>query len=474
MKSYISELFGEEINSFSIIGLSQANLERLSLSENQDFKDLEEYLNYVYYKKAPSSASRYKNLENFANNYAQAVAQNFNDIIDKWNPEDTGKIARNAYGLDSLSNRKTVSKNTYEAMLKQVNTKISLLDGNVDIYGELIELQNQLQSILGQKANYGIDRYSSKGSEQITKLMDNIVFLWDKVSYDANLPDNKALGNSFEQALTIAGSEIIPKITEKTTNDLIAILSSTKTAGAVKTSTLKSNLNSGLISYETRTSLPKTKEGESTKRSEYIIGSGKSHVRVSVNAFDGIQQKMDVSFQLPSLTLDNKNEIFRISAKSWASMSGDFGETTLLNAFLRTASIDSALAYGLQLSYSDNKNSIASLHKYAKQIAVLDILAGIGQKNGYADTIVIQDRQQQQIHVYSIAKILNEFDEKGSISNFKIRGYQEVAPLVYFKKNKRLGILKNKDGKVISNQQWMGRILSAIKKQKISIGYTKS
>jgi hypothetical protein len=60
--------------------------------------------------------------------------------------------------------------------------------------------------------------------------------------------------------------------------------------------------------------------------------------------------KMDVEYVLP-LMGSKENATFRISAKNWAAVDGnfrDFGETSMLAGILRTTgSLDKAIMYGL-------------------------------------------------------------------------------------------------------------------------------
>lgn len=475
--NHIRQLFYQSLSSNSIIGTAQASIQAInSIGYQNDFKELEDYLNYIFYRRVPLSFSAKKGItEQIAQKFAEAVSKHFDDIISAWNPGSTSKIARNAYGLSDLKDRQKVSISTYEAILKQVSAKMALIKDKPQfskMMSKLESLENELSYALNYLPSSG-GYLDKKSSLTVESTMNNIEILWQAVSYEAKLPKMTEIGGSFEQALMIGSAQIIPNIINKTADDIAEEISNTTTQGSNRVSVSR-NLGSGYIGAPQPRTYYSKKTGSQVNQTEYVFGSssGKSsgQVRINVNSFDGIQQKMDVDFRLPEFAGETGNA-FRISAKSWKSMSGKLGETSLLMAFLRVLPIDSALAYGLQLSF--HENNVVNLHKFAKYIIALDIIAGVSQANGYADTLVIQDRQQQKIHVYSISNLLWQFETVGRATNFKVLGYQEKFPLVNFNQKQRLGIWVDKEGKN-HNQFYAAKIMNAMKGQRVSISFSKT
>jgi uncharacterized protein YjbI with pentapeptide repeats len=124
-----------------------------------------------------------------------------------------------------------------------------------------------------------------------------------------------------------------------------------------------------------------------------------------------------------------RNRDFRVSAKNWQTLSGsDFGETDLGGAILRNATLYDALTYGLQLGWFEHAESDKTyeeqLHHFARLNLLLDIVMGYSQENGYTNTIIINDRENSEIKVYSIRKILDKV-KKQIIDLSKCSSYNE-------------------------------------------------
>jgi uncharacterized protein YjbI with pentapeptide repeats len=124
-----------------------------------------------------------------------------------------------------------------------------------------------------------------------------------------------------------------------------------------------------------------------------------------------------------------RNRDFRVSAKNWQTLSGsDFGETDLGGAILRNATLYDALTYGLQLGWFEHTESDKTyeeqLHHFARLNLLLDIVMGYSQESGYTNTIIINDRENSEIKVYSIRKILDNV-KKQIIDLSKCSNYNE-------------------------------------------------
>ena len=134
------------------------------------------------------------------------------------------------------------------------------------------------------------------------------------------------------------------------------------------------------------------------------------------------QGKMDVEFKFNT---DAKKTIpFRISAKNWQTLDRDFGETNVIYALLRSAGNESAVEYALAMQDNDENNTSAA-HRLAKYSLLVDILMGYSQQNNYADTIVINVRNEQRVIVASIIDIVDQINRE--LKTFNLAGYQDAV-----------------------------------------------
>ena len=155
------------------------------------------------------------------------------------------------------------------------------------------------------------------------------------------------------------------------------------------------------------------------KSTTYQITGHNGSTLTIKGVFDEKQGKMDVLFNMPGT-----NDKYRISAKNWQSMENrDFGSTALSAALLRSAGLNEMFAYGIGLgwpkSYADNQ----TLHEYGKMSAIADIVMGYSQEEGYADTIIINDRSSAHVYVYSVASLMKKCFQ--NINNLKLPGYED-------------------------------------------------
>ena len=155
------------------------------------------------------------------------------------------------------------------------------------------------------------------------------------------------------------------------------------------------------------------------KSTTYQITGHNGSTLTIKGVFDEKQGKMDVLFNMPGT-----NDKYRISAKNWQSMENrDFGSTALSAALLRSAGLNEMFAYGIGLgwpkSYADNQ----TLHEYGKMSAIADIVMGYSQEEGYADTIIINDRSSAHVYVYSVASLMKKCFQ--NINNLKLSGYND-------------------------------------------------
>lgn len=480
MGSYINSLFksplGRSFNSIiEMTSVAKENLSKIQANSDTGLKEFEEFLNYIYYGKGINKNninSTYANqfnlgveneLVKIAQNYVQNIAGDgrINLTNSNLRSGSVGEIKVSEIDERTKVVQDQINKIQNYAQYKQILTKLKALEGYLNQAKTFLENKWGATNLTGNKL-----LTKSMVSDGVN-LLEQINLLWNEVSYIAGMPSNKEIGDVLEKSLPVAKNILDNQINGSIANMLQEAFS-TKSVGEKRTSAEELVSIIPQISINKQLVDNKSASGNITSSTiQYVFGDNSdSTFSLSINALENFQQKMDVQLEMSLPNVPNKD--MRISAKSWGKMSGrDLGQTTLLNALLRTLNFDSTIALGLQLDYSSfaskNYTNASSwtdnLNKQAKYIAVLDIIAGIGQKQGYVDTLVIQDRGKREFHVFNIKNILN--DIQNNLGHFVIKGYNEKA----------LTSASLNYSEHITTQSWISALMTKMASQKISIGY---
>lgn len=317
-----------------------------------------------------------------------------------------------------------------------------------------LKIEDMIKSLTGISANR-IHFKTEKGNDsKYTRIFEQILELENLGVYLTELQYVQGkIGDSQERLLTLA-RDIGNSFTEEQTNNLLNTFDDIANYSQLRQKITTSGLDR-VNDIQLSSDLFWDKDYEVKNKKGNIGRYNFDGVKVSVNSVKGFQQKMDVEFDIPGY------QGLRVSMKSWDGFSGhDLGKTSLLNALLRTANIDSTLAFGLQLKYGEeykHSNSITNLHKWAKTIAIMDIAAGLGQGEGYANTLIIQDRKNKCFKIFDMKSVLSQaLSEQGY---FQLTGYNENSISdMNFTTMMRLG-----------KQKWRNAIMSNLQSQKISI-----
>lgn len=459
--SYISRLFKFNLSTSedSIIGISQTaktNYENIRKHNNsKGYATLENFLNELFYPTHSENTSG--GLVGIQDAFAQAYQKKVETILNSVNISDLNDIA--VYQPILLGNQSSIAGahlTGYVETLKNELSKRSIKTVEdvealkIDLEGCKDDLTKKIGNLyitlLGKARDNISGRIRGKIIDEIAELEAEGIYL-TKLAYV-----QKQLGDALEDFLGIA-KEVMENFTEEKAQELINGLDKgTVSAGK---DVVQGAVRTGDIVLTSQGQVYEASTQKIKKSSQKVYRFGDT--AVSVHAFGGFQQKMDVKFDIPGPDNAVQPDSMRISAKSWNGTSGkDLGSTTLLNALLRTANVDSTLAFGLQLKHS----GMQSLHKWAKTIAIMDIAAGIAQKNGYTDTLVVQDRTNKCFHIYDMSMILSSaLQDNGS---FHLKGYDEgMASNMGFETHKKIG-----------PQNWRTAITGALQAQNISITTT--
>ena len=470
-KSYIGQLFEisrhERVSSNSIIGLlgqtSYSNYDALmrGSSSKEELEDLKYTLEFFYYGKHSDNISNQAYAE-VANAFQTAVEKEMQDIVqggvngiteDVLVKEKIGKTKHTNYiTVGTVQDRATKANE----LLKELNGSLKKRYANVGEIGQVLaqivkESEDILKDVSQEKLSSKNGRAQIQlqdnrgGSKTLRDLVEQFDANWIKISQAKKYVSMARLGALGEKGDTMI-SKLVTASTLDNAKQLVADgLKNVGTVGNVKASadqlmTIKPKVG---FTDEHGNFLAQTVWGEKQRNNQtirytyqaYERGEDGAEASVSVQALNNFNQKMDVRYIGPS------GESYRVSRKNWSTMGAfqndkgemqehDLGDTILYNALLRTANYDPTIAFGLATGW-DKSRDIIGLSKWAQSIAVLDIIAGIGQKTavgaGYADTLVIQDRSLQEFHVFSIAELIKGLLVNGEAQGFHLVGYNEDA-----------------------------------------------
>lgn len=481
MGSYINSLFelpvgGEEKSIIKMTQTAISNLTSLQDTNDNGLKDFEQFLNYVYYG---TGQFQTKSSANQVNEFSQGVEKKLEEISYDFigAMSNTGQIniagkgiragAVETLSLGEIDKRIEVVSN-FIAKSNTISQYQTTLNKLKDLRNYLIEAKRLLVSRWGTNLSNNKKLTSKTAMSQGVNLLEEINDIWKQVTFLGKLPSNTDIGEVLEKSLPVA-KEVLDGQINGTVGQMLNNAFSGKSLGQNRVSTDRVATEIAGVSIEGYEGDRRVPYGSSYS---YIFGDNSdSTFSLSINALEHIQQKMDVQMEI-TLPEGEKKEM-RISAKSWNKMAGkNLGETTLLNALLRTTNLDATLAWGLQENYSpyasqkyNNANEWANnLVEQAKYICALDIIAGIGQNGGYADTLVVQDRGQKEFHVYSMKNILQKIQEKSKDSSFAVKGINEDALT-----SEVLNYSQH-----LTTQSWVNALLTLLAGQKVSISYKKT
>lgn len=160
---------------------------------------------------------------------------------------------------------------------------------------------------------------------------------------------------------------------------------------------------------------------------------------------DGQKQgKVDVMLTLPEAMGGEK---FRISAKNWKTINElrDLGSTSLLDAIHRNVG-DSGLDYYMLSMQNPQEVYMQAADELAKICTFADIAMGLSQKEGYADTLVINDRSAKHLYVRNIPQMILDAVNT-NLSKLALKGY-DVSSISNDAENARKVAMKLKEGRI--------------------------
>lgn len=481
MASYIDKLFGINLSSNnSVIGISQTAQSNyyslLSQNNHSVLQEMEDYLNYLYYGIGETAYTKVSH-----ENFAQAIEKYLVEKINSYNFDGkTGKVGISKNLRQEKGHSSSISTNVLKQYQQIVESFLARPDANkyIETKGKMLQLETNIKQLLDSSyREWGIasdiDRTIkiNKKNKDLIKEIDTLLL---EVTFVKKVIPKKITGEILEEGLDLT-NEILGQNIEYSVDDLLSILKKSNSRNRVQGEARVTTDEKIIINEGAEIVLPESREGlykdnktgkyKSYSYSAYVLGEGGAEIDVNVKSLSGFQQKMDVLYTFPT---EDKDEKLRISAKNWIAMNEkkNLGNTDLLAALLRTTNhqLDSILAFGLQANYlADKGKNTTVLHKWAKNIAILDILSGYSQERGNADTLIIQDRLAKRFHAYNMADIFKDMITyyNGGFTGFYLKGYNEQGiESIGFDFHQRLG-----------SQYYRSAILGTLQAQKISIAY---
>ena len=223
----------------------------------------------------------------------------------------------------------------------------------------------------------------------------------------------------------------------------------------------------GAVTYSVDTSL---NDVDIDKKNGFKIQKG--NATFTYNPFEKKQSKMDV--QLMFQDTNGDLDAFKISAKRWTREYGSFGTTSIDAGITRSGDAvrtghgqTIAETYKLALlnpsldTFGKPNASMFSAyaaHDFAKTALKADIIMGLSQREGYADTLIIDTGSK--IIVRDIVSLISEQDKKLIINGYSSQGLESLA----FAKYKILS-----EHTIGRSSSYFGLMTSALNKMKVSI-----
>lgn len=476
---------GDTINLTDVISNAKKRLK--NSAPDSSYKALQKYLQGIFYPNKVKNATQQQKDINakirkaMSEYLSDTLRKTVNDYNFDQNKVNTERSAREIIPMDkyeSFSHSQYIEVQTLENRIQKVKIALeNLRESDFESNGKYQEIKKELETL--QQQCEQLIKNGPRGSRKVKgveiqtiviKENDSLIEQLRKIDtsyqslvymYDMPIP-NWLLGEVFEKSLNLAFQSIdYDNFAEKLVLDA---LKSQKTLGSIADE--RGSLKLGMTGYKIVSS-PQSGQG---KNFTYEVKSPTSNKTFKIaGVFSPKQQKMDVELNFGNDSNINeklRNRDFRVSAKNWQTLSGsNFGETDLGGAILRNATLYDALTYGLQLGwfeYTENdKTYEEQLHHFARLNLLLDIVMGYSQERGYTNTIIINDRENSEIKVYSIKKILDNIKDQ-IIDLSKCSNYNEEKVKSILKEALRWT-------EHLNTQEYEALLLNALRSMKFNI-----
>lgn len=373
---------------------------RLGNSGQNKYQELENYLNVIMYPQQHegrrgdlNDTARMQTIETLVGEEALKFVANWQQGGMTYTSKFSGKIR---FTPGTALRIKTTAENLLNAISRSKNVAQA-----TERVNKLKILINQIEQ-LEKAANISLNSYSGKNSLTQIDIGDNanvrdiLGQINNSMATISNASFLQGLGKHFEGFLASVDDSLnneVENVTVELTNQLLTGTQHTK--------------------LETKHSI--------SPKVTYSSPEGAAQMNASGN-FNSTY-KMDVN-------LTFNNEQYRISAKNYAMNNQDqrvhlLNGSPFLDILQKNLSIDQANHLINALVAKGKTGMVLSeAQKVAQAIIYLEALAGISQKQGYSDYLIINNRSAKQIKVRPIADLIKPL-EQGVMNSLpiSIKGY---------------------------------------------------
>lgn len=415
-------------------------------TSDKDIKKITKYLQGLFYPTFTNDSNYNRLTEKIKQYIGEKVGktiESFDFSQEAFSSIDKDKPIEIMADYETFSHKNYIQISTLERRLNEAQTALRKPNLSVDTLENIKKFIIDTSNLLYNTENVeflGNDRSKNisiiKVNAENGELIKSLDILFKDLSYFKELTLPAWIkGEVFEKSLEFF-SQNIQNEEEEIVGNLLDSVFSQKTIGGQIAS--RENLSSN-NNFSIEKTVEKDKKGK--LKTTYQAISKDEKIKIS-GAFSEKQGKMDILFALPN-DLSPKTKELRVSAKNWSTIdiNHNFGESTVSNILLRTNGLQDTIYMGLLEYYNthnllnEKPNSWVTAFKRGRIMlyhsVFLDTVMGYSQKNNYTDHIIINDRKNSKIRVFSIRQLFEKYI-KQDMKNY-IKGYDVYNNTVFQK-----------------------------------------
>lgn len=401
----LGHLFSGNIPNISLD--SQINTLR-QRAKGKNYEELEKKLNEIFYPKLSNynfSEVQETILEAEAQHLTENIIKNTEVIIGKGSIEiDRSK----KLNISSIKQSIQRAENTLKILLSKENVNIK------DIQNSLEKLRNYIN-----KAKEEVNNYVGNSIIESDKNFDKFYIILHKLKSIAGLSGldnyNQNKGIILEEIFGGGASGTRSEDFNNFINSLSAELAKQGITGKRWGDSIQQRGENFIYVANFKTDKTRNKPTVKQVFNQINIGNlGNITSTIKYNASAARQIKMDVLINFRSEN-SKSTETLRASLKNWGRNTNSLGETSILGAVLRTSGNKTTNIYSLCLLGENNTLTMA--HRIARLSILMDIVTGFSQKEGYADTLII--------NTGASIKVINPISLINETYGQNIKGYNE-------------------------------------------------
>lgn len=460
-----------------------------SRNAKNDYAKLEMYLNNIFYPENTNYGNDGKEYSEMLMTKLRNVYEKVSDkIITSGIGDETYKAVEKFPTLDDsdTAQRRKVRtlKSQYENVMKILNSlsetqnakEIQNIVNQVESeYGKVLNVINDVISTYGDADNQFITKNfinkNGGNGEEVVKAIRGLSALYNTFNNAGLIILNTDYGNFLEYGLgllskdmDITAAETADSTLEYMQKNIVVGNKQVDRGGGILNLKLDASLTDG-SSKDIKTAETNDKKAIQYTYENLTFTYDPSSTG-DINTGTKKQGKVDVQLTLPDAM---GGETFRISAKNWKTIDElhDLGNTFLLDAIHRTTSTEILTDYAFAMqnpkqTYVDVADNLAKLCIYA------DVAMGYSQKEGYADTLVVNDRSNSRIHVINIPQaIIDAVDN--NLNKLKVKGYDVSVIQREAESARQLAMNVYRGGD--RSQQYLAAFLNALRSIEVSVQF---